>query len=105
MANEGNEFRLATVRHILVPSKPQAKEVLDVLSQAKRPLKAFKKMAKEFSKCPSSKKGGLLDEFTTGQMVREFEEAVLESEIEAVPTEFVRSKFGYHIIWVHDIKY
>jgi peptidyl-prolyl cis-trans isomerase C len=105
MANAEHEFQLATVRHILVASKPQAKEVLEVLSQSKRPLKAFKKMAKEYSKCPSGKKGGLLDEFSKGQMVKEFEEAVLACDLESVPSEFVRTKFGFHIIWVHDIKY
>jgi peptidyl-prolyl cis-trans isomerase C len=105
MVSAGDSRKIATVRHILVPTKPQAKEILDAIRSAKKPLKVFKKLAKDYSKCPSSKKGGLLDEFTEGQMVKEFEQAVWSSEIETVPSEFVRTKFGYHIIWVHDLKH
>jgi peptidyl-prolyl cis-trans isomerase C len=105
MVSGSNPIKTATVRHILVPTKPLAKEILDAIRSAKKPLKMFKKLAKDYSKCPSSKKGGLLDEFTEGQMVKEFEQAVWSSEISTTPSEFVRTKFGYHIIWVHERKY
>jgi len=105
MVSVGNPKKMATVRHILVPTKPQAKDILDAIRTSKKPLKVFKKLAKDYSKCPSSKKGGLLDEFTEGQMVNEFEQAVWSSVVETVPSEFVRTKFGYHIIWVHERKY
>ena len=104
MVSVGNPKKMATVRHILVPTKPQAKDILDAIHTSKKPLKVFKKLAKDYSKCPSSKKGGLLDEFTEGQMVNEFEQAVWSSVVETVPSEFVRTKFGYHIIWVHELK-
>ena len=104
MGREEVERRMATVRHILVPNKPQAKEILDQIKNAKRPFRMFKKMAKSYSKCPSAKKGGMLDEFVEGQMVKEFESAVWSGEIESVPSEFVRTKFGYHIIWIHEVK-
>ena len=104
MVSVGSPKKMATVRHILVPTKPQAKDILDAIRTSKKPLKVFKKLAKDYSKCPSSKKGGLLDEFTEGQMVNEFEQAVWSSVVETVPSEFVRTKFGYHIIWVHELK-
>ena len=46
----------------------------------------------------------MLDEFVEGQMVKEFEAAVWSGEIESVPSEFVRTQFGYHIIWIHEVK-
>ena len=93
--------RSAHVRHILVPDKPSARKIIEEISVAKNRLKTFKKLAKRFSTCPSGSKKGDLGEFTEGQMVKQFEDAVWQSEIDAIPTKFIKTQFGYHIIWVH----
>ena len=96
-----NNPRKAHVRHILVPDKPSAREIIEEISKAKNPLKVFKKSAKKFSTCPSGSKKGDLGEFVEGQMVKQFEEAVWQTDIDEVPSKFVKTQFGYHIIWVH----
>ena len=69
-----NNPRQAHVRHILVPDKPLARKLIEEISNAKKPLKVFKKSAKIYSTCPSGSKKGDLGEFTEGQMVKEFEQ-------------------------------
>jgi len=96
-----NNPRKAHVRHILVPDKPSAREIIEEISKAKNPLKVFKKSAKKFSTCPSGSKKGDLGEFVEGQMVKQFEDAVWQTDIDEVPSKFVKTQFGYHIIWVH----
>ncbi|MCH1538224.1 MAG: peptidylprolyl isomerase [Candidatus Poseidoniales archaeon] len=93
--------RKAHVRHILVKGKPEAKMILEAVQTAKKPLKVFRKMAKKYSNCPSGSKGGDLGEFIEGQMVQDFEEAVWASELETVPDAFIKTQFGFHILWVH----
>tara|TARA_B100000900_G_scaffold413417_1_gene437363 strand:- start:47 stop:376 length:330 start_codon:yes stop_codon:yes gene_type:complete len=95
--------RKAHVRHILVANKPEAKMILDEINGSKKPLRTFKKMAKKYSNCPSGSKGGDLGEFIEGQMVQTFEDAVWSSELEAVPQNFIKTQFGFHVIWVHSI--
>ena len=50
--------RYAHARHILVGNKSQAQAILDEILKSKKPLKIFKKMAKDYSKCPTSEKKG-----------------------------------------------
>lgn len=95
--------RKAHVRHILVANKPDAKMILGEIQTAKKPFRTFKKMAKKYSNCPSGSKGGDLGEFVEGQMVQDFEEAVWSSELEIVPETYIKTQFGYHILWVHSI--
>ena len=96
-----NNPRKAHVRHILVSEKPLARKLIDEISRARNPLKLFKKSAKLYSTCPSGSKKGDLGEFTEGQMVRDFETAVWNTEVDATPSKFIKTQFGYHIIWVH----
>ena len=42
--------------------------------------------------------------FRTGQMVKEFEEAVLKLEKGTITKKPVKTKFGYHIIMLNDIR-
>tara|TARA_B110000196_G_scaffold146728_1_gene126988 strand:- start:72 stop:407 length:336 start_codon:yes stop_codon:yes gene_type:complete len=95
--------RLAHVRHILVANKPDAKECLDAIQGAKKPLKEFKKLAKKYSTCSSGSKKGDLGEFVEGQMVQDFEEEVWSMQPETIPQRFIKTQFGFHIIWVHSI--
>ncbi len=96
-----NNPRKAHVRHILLANKPEAKDILQQIQDSKKPLKEFKKLAKKFSNCASGSKKGDLGEFVEGQMVQDFENAVWQAEPESIPTKFIKTQFGFHIIWVH----
>lgn len=80
-------------KHILVKNEYEAKDILKKLQDGK----SFEELAKDFSMCPSSARGGDLGEFPKGRMVPAFEKAVLqlkENEVSGI----VRTQFGYHII-------
>lgn len=80
--------------HILVPKYQKALDILDKIKGGSD----FADMAIQFSDCPSKKKGGDLGFFGKGQMVAEFEAAVMKLTIGALVSEPVKTKFGYHII-------
>jgi parvulin-like peptidyl-prolyl isomerase len=92
--------RYAHARHILVGSKSQAQAILDEIIKAKKPLKVFKKMARDYSKCSTSAQKGDLGEFHEKQMVPEFSKQVWAQEIEKCDC-FIKTRFGFHLIWVH----
>ena len=58
-------------------------------------------MARKHSECPSGSKGGDLGWFHDRQMAREFSEAVWKQDLNAIGP-FVKTGFGYHLIWVHE---
>lgn len=59
----------------------------------------FAQLAKEFSMDPGSKeKGGMLPVFTSGTMVKEFEESVRSIKPGEIAPGLVQTQFGYHII-------
>ncbi|MGA1792118.1 MAG: peptidyl-prolyl cis-trans isomerase [bacterium] len=63
----------------------------------------FQELAKTYSDCPSSKRGGDLGYFGKGKMDPEFEKAAFALGIGEV-SQVIKSSFGYHIIKVQDIK-
>lgn len=79
--------------HILVKEKGLATEIL---KRAKSGAD-FNALAKEFSTCPSKSKGGDLGWFSSGQMVKPFEEAVAKMGVGSL-SQPVKTQFGYHII-------
>ncbi|ALQ66784.1 peptidylprolyl isomerase [Bacillus cereus] len=86
--------------HILVKDEATAKKVKEELGQGK----SFEELAKQYSEDTGSKeKGGDLGYFTSGKMVKEFEDAAYKLKKDEV-SEPVKSQFGYHIIKVTDIK-
>lgn len=80
--------------HILVDSEDKAKEILEKINAKEV---SFEDAAREHSTCPSSAKGGSLGEFTRGQMVPEFDEAVFAMSVGEVKGP-VKTQFGYHLI-------
>src|SRR4030042_3051680 len=79
--------------HILVEKFTQAQKIKDELNGGSD----FKALAEKYSSCPSKKKGGDLGWFTRGQMVPEFESAVIRMNV-GETSEPVKTKFGYQII-------
>ena len=93
--------RRAHASHILLRQKSDAVRLLSEIQEARKPLKTFQKMAKKHSKCPSGQRGGDLGWFDERQMVREFSAACFEQPVQEVDR-FVKTEFGYHLIWVHE---
>jgi peptidyl-prolyl cis-trans isomerase C len=79
--------------HILVPKHSQLLKIIDKLDAGQK----FESLAREFSECPSKKKGGDLGFFTRGKMVPEFERAVLSLKVGQI-SEPVKTQFGWHLI-------
>jgi len=80
-------------RHILVNQEHEAQDLIKKLQEGK----SFEDLARSFSKCPSSARGGDLGEFGRGRMVPTFEEAAFALEVGQVSGP-VRTQFGYHLI-------
>lgn len=98
-----DKFRVGTqikASHILVNTEEEAKDLHDKITKGED----FAKLAKAHSKDPgSAQKGGDLGYFGQGKMVPEFERAAIILKPGEVSSP-VRTRFGYHIIKLHDIK-
>ena len=79
--------------HILVKKRSEADNILKEMEKGAD----FAELAKKYSLCPSSKKGGSLGFFTRGKMVKEFEKAAF-SLAKGEMSGTVKTEFGYHII-------
>jgi len=93
-------FREFNASHILVKDENEALQIIEKLKIKSE----FSKLAKSYSIGPSKKNGGNLGWFRTGQMVKEFEEAVLKLKKGKITKKPVKTKFGYHIIMLNDIR-
>lgn len=98
-------------RHILIKVRDGAdkkqkqearKKIEDILAKVKAG-EDFATLAKEYSECPSSSKGGDLDYFGRGQMAKPFEEAAFSLGVGEV-SDIVETQFGFHIIKVEGRK-
>ena len=86
--------------HILVETEETALEVLELLKSGM----SFEKIAQEKSTGPSGPNGGSLGWFGLGQMVPEFETAVMVLEVGKV-SQPVKTQFGWHIIKLNDHRF
>lgn len=90
-------------RHILVPVKEGEREgARQRMEEIRARLAAgeeFTRLAMECSACPSGARGGELDTFRRGDMVRPFEEAAFSQPVGEVG-EVVETPFGLHLILV-----
>lgn len=97
--------------HILIKVDPQADESqkaeahkkIETIQKKLQKGEDFAALAKEFSQCPSSSKGGDLGYFKRGQMVPAFEQAAFALKPGAI-SNIVKTRFGYHLIKVIDKK-
>jgi len=91
--------------HILIKVEPkfnesqkaEAREKIETIQQKLQEGGDFAALAKEFSECPSSEKGGDLGFFKRGQMVKPFEDAAFTLEPNKT-SDIVETRFGYHLI-------
>lgn len=91
------EITKVKASHILVSSESEAKALKSEIDEGA----SFEELAKKYSKCPSGKNGGDLGYFRRGQMVKEFENAAFDTEINKV-SDPIKTQFGYHLIKVYD---
>lgn len=98
MATE-RKIRKVQARHILVSTKELAEELKKKLDDGED----FSELAQQHSECPSKKRGGDLGWFGKGAMVRPFEVAAFSSK-EGEVTDPVKTEFGWHLIYVYEIK-
>jgi peptidyl-prolyl cis-trans isomerase C len=97
--------------HILVKMNPAADELkqeearrkIEEIRDKLRAGEDFSSLAKEWSECPSSAKGGDLGYFRRGRMVKPFDEAAFAMGPGDI-SEIVQTRFGYHLIKVTDKK-
>ena len=94
------EITKVKASHILVSSEGEAKALKSEIEEGA----SFEELAKKYSKCPSGANGGDLGYFRRGQMVKEFENAAFDTEINQV-SDPIKTQFGYHLIKVYDKKY
>lgn len=91
---------MVSASHILVDGEEKANEIKAEIESGKT---SFEDAARNESTCPSSQNGGALGEFSRGQMVPEFDEAVFSMEVGELRGP-VKTQFGYHLIKLTDKK-
>ena len=91
-------------RHILVKSEKEAKKIIDELKKAKDVEKKFIELAKSKSTGPSGADGGELGWFNKARMVPEFSKAAFALKKGEWTKKPVKTQFGYHVIYVQDVK-
>ncbi len=94
-----DEITKVKASHILISNESEAKALKSQIDEGA----SFEELAQKYSKCPSGANGGDLGYFRRGQMVKEFEDAAFETEINAV-SDPIKTQFGYHLIKVYDKK-
>lgn len=99
-AKMNNTIQEVRAEHILVLSKEQADNLKTKIDNGEI---TFEEAAKEFSQCPSGSRGGDLGYFGRGMMVKEFEQAAFDGEVNKVSNP-VQTQFGWHLIKVIDKK-
>ena len=86
--------------HILVKEEEKALQIIKKLKENSD----FSKFAKKYSIGPSKDNGGNLGWFGSGQMVKEFEKATFKLKKGMISKKPVKTKFGYHVIMLNDIR-
>ena len=86
--------------HILLKSENEALEIIGKLKNKSK----FSELAKAHSIGPSAKNDGQLGWFQSGQMVEAFEKATFALEKGNITKVPVKTKFGYHVIMLNDVR-
>lgn len=97
---------LVEASHILfamtprVPPERLRAKAAEVHAMASRDPTRFAELAREYSNCPSSAQDGALGQLGRGDMVPEFEQGLLESELLGVLPDLLTTRFGFHVVLV-----
>ncbi len=87
----------AEASHILVKTEAEALDLKQQIADGA----SFADLAREHSLCPSGQAGGMLGEFSQGQMVPEFDAVIFSDLPIGQVSDPVKTQFGYHLIEVH----
>ena len=92
------------INFVVEPTDLDTKEAKEKANKILKEVNAtnFSDMAKKYSEGPSAPNGGDLGWFGKGQMIPEFETAAFKCEVGKVYPEVIKSKFGYHVIFVEN---
>ena len=93
----GKEYR---VRHILVETEAQAKQIIDQLKKGAK----FEDLAKQSKDTGSAANGGDLDWNAPGTFVKPFSEAMVKLEKGKMTETPVQTQFGWHVIRLDDVR-
>ena len=97
--------QIVSVRHILVDSEKEAKDIIAELNKAgKNAESKFAELAKTKSKDAASAGQGGEMQFVEEQVVPEFSKAALSLKPNNYTKKPVKSQFGYHIIYLKSIQ-
>lgn len=77
----------------------EAKALIEELNKSDNKLEKFKELAKKNSDDGTASKGGELNYFNRGDMVKEFEEEAVKLGVNEYSKTPVKTSFGYHIIF------
>lgn len=102
---EYNKFRLENegkvelnAKHIIVQTKEEAEQIIKELNDGGK----FDELAKQRSSGPTANTGGDLGWFLREQMIPEFSDAAFKLKKGEWSKEPVKTKFGWHVIFVND---
>ncbi len=84
-------------------NEKEAKKKIAMIQKLLKKGVSFEKVAKEYSEGPSAPRGGYLGKFSLGRMIPEFENALKKMKPGDI-SEPVKTRFGYHIIYLKDRK-
>lgn len=114
---EANEERMRTadeheVSHILIPAPPDdeairaeaRKKAMGLCAELREHPDKFLSMARDYSSCPSAEVGGHLGLVARGQTAPEFEKALSRLPVDEVPEYPVETRFGFHVVLIHQRK-
>ena len=93
-------------RHILVKTKDKAEKIIAELKKVPQNKlnEKFAELAKKYSTGPSAKMGGELGWFSKGKMIPSFSNVAFSLKKGAFSLQPVKTRFGWHVIYVEDKK-
>lgn len=89
------------ISHILVDTQ---EEILNIRKDIVDKKASFEQMAEQYSKCESKAQKGDVGYNMRGKLIKEFEDAAFKLKLREL-SEPVKTKEGWHLIKVYDIKY